>query len=178
MRTFVAAIALIALAACGQSSSTAPSAPQATTSATPGSAEWAQSFGASPRVVSSYDMATVGKNGAATVRAGANGAEITTNPGSGAMSAVLALGEQARAPQPLALRVTAQVSQGTFQLVSTHRNWAADYHPFILNIPAGDTASVIVPIDQGGDPVLFISNGAAGVSRGRIVSVELIAPAQ
>ncbi len=156
-RVIAAAIGLLALSACGQPAS--EDAP-----ATTGQAS----------VVLTYDLAAFVANGAASVQASPNGAQITTDPRPGAFSAILDLGEAAKG-EGLMLRVRAQVERGGFNVHSFHRDFGPQDQDHAQFIAAGEVTNVDLPVDRVGAPILIIANGSEeGASSGAVLSVELV----
>lgn len=149
---------VLLLASCGQNGAKTEEAPPA----------------AAPTVVRSYTADNFMRLNGGTVATTAEGVQIVTDPRTGAMSASVALGEEAQA-EGVVVRVRGRVSEGAFQIVSTYRNFAAGYQPEVRPMPAGLETTVEIPVDRGGDPLLVISNGSRdGPSTGVISSVELV----
>lgn len=154
-----AGLALSLLAACGQPAEQAetPTAEQAP---------------AALRTYAPADFTTV--NGG-TVTVTGEGVQVVTDPRTGAMSAALRLGDEAKQEGTM-LRVRSRVSEGVISLVMTHANWAPGYRPYYENVPAGEEVTVNLPIDRDGEPMFIVSNAGPGgtPSTAVILSVELV----
>lgn len=151
---------VLLLASCGQNTGKTEEAPPA----------------AEPTVVRSYGADNFIRLNGGTVATTAEGVQLVTDPRSGAMSASVPLGEEARV-EGMVVRVRGRVSEGAFQIVSTYRNFPEGYQPQVQPMRAGLEQTVDIPVDVTGEPLLVISNGSnTGPSTGIISSVELVRP--
>lgn len=173
MRIWIAAIALASLTACGQPAppSDAPPAVQGA----PVPEEWRSRLTDAPIVARAYAATEIQATAPATVSVSGDGAEITTNPAPGAFSATLELGADG-AGRERALRVTVQVDQGAFQLVSTYAGFPAGYTMVTRDVAASaEPVTIYLPVDENPRPVLVIANGSRdGASSGRLMNIELV----
>ena len=171
MRFVVVTLALACLTACGQPATT----PSATT--TPVASDmpaWQAALTDNPTVIRGISTA-VGALPGATVTPGSNGAtRISTPAANGAWAGMIRLTD-AHAPGQLALRINAQASRGALHFIASYENAPADYDAQKVTIEAGDSRTVLLPIDQAGSPLLIVANGnGEGASVGTINSIELV----